>query len=477
MSNFDDDFPRRYSPPPHHNSGSGGGEHYSFPVNSPLPHSFNFPPHTPSPAQFHSSLTRSPLPHIGHSQGRPAPHHSSFSRGPVEHPIPERSTSGYQPTFTGSHSPRLSPSTDLDRPPASGPTGFAPQTPVPPPQPPVDPARTQELVVPSRFVDGVIANHGLEKDSASALRGHAMVGSFGQELGQADMGTRLETYGLLLSIREELRDIKEIVKDIPELKTKVESVEARVAKAPLALDGTVKTALRNKVQEILFDVKRTQFDSVKKELMASLKSNPTLAKYLGVDKLVKVEPTRLKLQQHIGRQATWMRNQMKGEFVKSVLSATFSPLDNFTELMVGKYLHVTPASLGPEHKYRIAVIRHYLVQNPDLLRIDKESDEAENDESGDEDGENEMPKDGAKKKGSGEKFWVQVGKYLQNQIKKHGDDFAGDRWKLTIEEILAHEADGYKSLRSGQRAPLRDQRRQQAPPGGGNLIHLLNGGR
>ncbi|KAK1235604.1 hypothetical protein PQX77_001157, partial [Marasmius sp. AFHP31] len=312
--------------------------------------------------------------------------------------------------------------------------------------PPVQQRPDVDAVLPGRFVNGLVSKYELDEESAGYLRGHIMLGSVGEKLSIPDLATRADAYAAALSVRKDIREVKKIAQQIIEVKAKVEVIESRLSKTGLELDGVVRLLIRKKIREYIFHIRCVHPRNIQKDFVNDLKKNTALQKELGVERIIKHKTAETHLTRHIGKQCSYIRDKLRTNFVDSVLADTFKTLDEFTEYCAEKWLGVNAATVDPVYKYRNAIIRHFLVSHPELLRTSDDGDR----DSDDEDEENSTPAQANGKSSTNVvkgHFWKRVGKYLEGLFKQFGDSLLDERWQPTIQEALKHEADNYSQLR------------------------------
>ena len=259
-----------------------------------IPSSRNTSPFQGSGSPMSTSPTVSPgmsrsSPEFGHQDFTTSPRPSLLTRT-YERPTHRREGSGH--SFRTSSSIRGA--------------SAGPQEDQPTPPQPIRNNRgfVGDSILPLRFVDGVASRYSLGDESAKALRGYTLVsshsnpsdifltvitklGSFNKELSVADLGTRVESHGLLLHISEKLAAQEKLLGLVPDIKGKMESLDGRITKAPLTLDRAIKVrgetavygsltddyiqvCIRQKIQEATYDINCTDPRRLKKSFMVCL---------------------------------------------------------------------------------------------------------------------------------------------------------------------------------------------------------------
>ncbi|ESK81658.1 hypothetical protein Moror_3237, partial [Moniliophthora roreri MCA 2997] len=291
-------------------------------------------------------------------------------------------------------------------------------------------ARTPETHgLPQSFIEAVGNKHNLSGDGLKMLHGlHQIAICLSVSV---DLGTHLDAYALMLSMKESQQNMEKLVAGIPAMKRKIDDLEERLNKAPYQVPKPVKD---------------------------EFKSDEELQKSYGLHQAIKNESHKRNIEKVFKDIAASVRDNMRRDFLTSVQAGEKGKdLNTFTISCSKKYQHLNSAtSIDKNYLYRNAVVRCFIAQKPELLRFKEASSVSrdhsaeqpdmngfgmdEEEEDGGEDDENEgtskrarTDDDGSKSTGrvaASKAFWGLIGAHLTKEIKKYkSDKYTSNEWK------------------------------------------------
>ncbi|KAK7025375.1 hypothetical protein VNI00_016011 [Paramarasmius palmivorus] len=162
------------------------------------------------------------------------------------------------------------------------------------------------------FVDGVGNKHGLAGESLKLLYGFSKVAQHPNPIA-ADIGTRIDLYGLGLKQLEILKRIEKQTSDVPVMKQKVDGLDEKINKAKFAIEKAAKDGLRTRIQAATYQWDCLDFDGPTVQLIDELKRNIELQKKYGLDAGMKVESHRRDIEDGIKRIGSSVRDNLRRE--------------------------------------------------------------------------------------------------------------------------------------------------------------------